>query len=155
MLDLAGLANAAAARRVLYRRYDIAVPRHVDGHSTARLIRDDGFLLEWQVQESTILAPAPYAGVDMRRGMARWAVENLPEEDAEAALVLRRCALIALGRRLEVQTGPHHHLAGQCYAHQPVRAEQTIRIAQSTLDFTGIATVLCSDDSLWLQDFKA
>lgn len=153
MFDLAGLAIAAAARRIPHRRYDMEVPRHVDGRSIARLVRDDGFLLQWAVHESTILGPAPYSNIDMRRGMAHWAIETLDEDEAEAAIVLRRCALISLGRRLGVQTGPHTHLAGHCYTHQPVRAQQAIRIAESTLDFTETPHALCVDDRAWLLDF--
>jgi hypothetical protein len=154
MFDLAGLAIALAARGDRYRRYDIEVPRHVDGRSHARLWRDGALLLEWEVDGSTIVGPAPYAGVDMRKGMARWALGTLPAEEAEAALVLRRCALISLGRLKDIDREPHAHLTGRCYAQQPARAPQAIRIVGSTWDFSARPQALCLDDQAWLRDFS-
>jgi hypothetical protein len=154
MFDLAGLAIAFAARGDSYRRYDIEVPRHVDGRSQARLRRDGAPVFDWEVDGSTILGPAPYAGVDMRKGMARWALGTLPAEEAEAALVLRRCALISLGRLKDIDLEPHAHLTGRCYAQQPERARQAIRIVGSTWDFSERAQALCLDDQAWLSDFS-
>lgn len=155
MFDLAGLAIAVAARGDSYRRYDIDVPRHVDGRSHACLRRDGVAVLDWEVEGSLILGPAPYAGVDMRQGMARWALGTLPAEEAEAALVLRRCALISLGRLKDLDRQPHAHLSGRCYAQQPERAPQAIRIVGSTWDFSARAEALCQDDRSWLDDFGA
>ncbi len=154
LLDLAGLANAAAARGITYRRYELEVPRYVAGRSHARLVRDDGFELEWEINGSDIVAPVRYAKVNLRRGMARWALATLPEEEAEAALVLRRGALIGYGRSLGLHQGPHTHLRGSCYAHQPQRAEQAIRLPDSTWDFTERAEALCLDDGDWLKVFE-
>ena len=155
LFDLAGLANAAAARGICYRRYDLEVPRYVDGRSHARLVRDDGFELAWDIDGSDIIAPARYADVNLRRGLARWALTNLPEDEAEAALVLRRGALIGYGRSLGLHVGPHTHLRGSCYAHQPERAELAIRLPDSTWDFTERAEALCLDDRDWLTAFDA
>jgi hypothetical protein len=153
MFDLAGLAIAAAARGLARRTFEIEIPRHIDGRSRATLLRDDGLRLEWEVEESRILAPAPYAGQDMRAGMARWALASLPPDEAEAALVLRRCALISLGRRKDIDTMHHARPSGLCYAQQPERAPHAIRIVGSTWDFTGHPERLCIDDATWLQTF--
>lgn len=153
MFDLAGLAIACAARGERYRRYDVEVPRHVDGRSHAFLRRDGVLVLDWEVEGSTILGPMPYAGVDMRKGMAHWALGALPAEEAEAALVLRRCALISLGRLKDIDREPHAHLTGRCYAQQPERAAQAIRIVGSTWDFSERPQALCLDDQAWLADF--
>lgn len=155
MFDLAGLAIALAARGERYRRYDIDVPRHVDGRSHALLRCNGTLVLDWEVEGSTILGPAPYAGVDMRQGMARWALGTLPVAEAEAALVLRRCALISLGRLKDLDREPHAHLSGRCYAQQPERAPQAIRIVGSTWDFSARPQALCQDDQAWLADFGA
>lgn len=152
MFDLAGLAVAVAARGDSRRLFDIEVPRHVQGRSRATLVRDDVPVLDWEVEGSAILGPAPYGGVDMRAGLARWALANLPEQEAEAALVLRRCALIALGRLKDIDKEPHAHLTGRCYAQQPHRAPQAIRIVGSTWDFTEKPEALCIDDHAWLDD---
>lgn len=155
MFDLAGLAAAAAARGDRARRYDIEIPRHVGGRTHAFLERDGRLLLDWSVENSTILGPDPYTGVDMRQGMARWALGTLPADEAEAALVLRRCALISLGRLKDIDKEPHAHPTGRCYAQQPQRAPQAIRMLGSTWDFSAQAEALCLDDQAWLTDFSA
>lgn len=154
MFDLAGIAISVAAQGITHRVYEIEVPRHIDGLTEARLDRDDGFRLAWQVNESNIIAPPPYAGINMREGMARWALNELAEDEAEAALVLRRCALIALGRRKDIDKEAHAHLTGRCYAQQPHRARHAIRIMGSTWDFSDQPEALCKDDHAWLKDFS-
>lgn len=153
MFDLAGLAVAAAARGDRARRYDVAIPRHVDGRTHAFLKRDGRLLLEWSIENSTILGPDPYAGIDMRQGMARWVLGALPAEEAEAALVLRRCALISLGRLKDIDQQPHARLTGLCYAQQPQRAPQALRMVGSTWDFTDKPEALCGADQAWLADY--
>lgn len=154
MFDLAGLAIALAARGDEYRRYDIEVPRYEDGRTQARLTRDDGFQLKWNVQDSCILSPAPYTGVNIREGMARWALSTLPADESEAALVLRRCAIISLGRHKDIDQEVHARPSGRCYAQQPERAHQAIRIVGSTWDFSERRGALCRDDIEWLQRFS-
>lgn len=154
MFDLAGLAIALAARGDEYRRYDIEVPRYEDGRTQARLARDDGFQLKWDIRDSSILSPAPYTGVNIREGMARWALSTLPADESEAALVLRRCAIISLGRNKDIDQEVHARPTGRCYAQQPERAHQAIRIVGSTWDFSERRGALCQDDSEWLQRFS-
>lgn len=153
MFDLAGLAIALAARGDQHRLYEIEVPRHVDGRSQARLRRNGELIFDWAVEGSLILGPAPYSGIDMRAGLARWALTELPAQVAEAVLVLRRCALIALGRLKDIDKEPHAHLTGRCYAQQVHRAPQAIRIVGSTWDFTEKPEALCADDHVWLRAF--
>lgn len=150
MLDLAGLAIAAAARSIPERWYDIAVPRRVAGRTRARLDRDGAPLLEWDVHDSTILGPAPYAGISLREGLSAWALATLAQDEAEAALVLRRCVLISLGRTKDLDAQVHAIATGHCFVQQPARAAQSLRIVGSTWDFTHTAAALCADDHDWL-----
>lgn len=150
MLDLAGLAIAAAARSTVERWYDIAVPRRVEGRTRARLDRDNARLLEWQVQDATIVGPAPYEGISLRHGMAAWALTTLAQEEAEAALVLRRCTVISLGRTKDLDAQIHASATGYCFAQQPARAAQSLRVVGSTWDFTDSAGALCEGDRDWL-----
>ena len=151
MLDLAGLAIAAAARGIGNRRYDIEVPRRVDERTLGRLERDGLPLLEWRIDGDCITAPAAYAGINLREGMARWALTTLAEDEAEAALVLRRCVNISRGRERDLDLQPTARSSGNCYAQQPQRAAQAMRIVGSTLDFSERAAVLCADDREWLH----
>lgn len=150
LLDLAGLAAAAAARGVLQRRYDIEVPLRQDGRTQARLSRDGVPLLCWDVLDLAITGPDPYTGFDLRQGMARWALAHLTEDEAEAALVLRRCAAISMGKGKPLDEQVHARATGRCYAQQAERASQALRQVGSTWDFTQRAQALCSDDEPWL-----
>ncbi|CAI9907548.1 DUF2889 domain-containing protein [Pseudomonas aeruginosa] len=150
LLDLAGLAIANAARGTLRRCYDVQVPDRVDEHTTPILLRDGRLLLSWDVRGSIIQGPAPYCGVNLRKGMARWALSHLPEEDAEAALLLRRCTQISLGRQHPLDSQVHASSTSLCFSQQPARAAQALRIKGSTWDFSDTAARLCSGDQDWL-----
>ncbi|RSH69173.1 DUF2889 domain-containing protein [Stutzerimonas stutzeri] len=150
LLDLAGLAIANAARGTTQRRYDIQVPDRIDERTNPLLQRDGAILLSWNVHGSTIEGPPPYCGVNLREGMARWALNHLSEEEAEAALLLRRCTLISLGRMNNLDAQIHASSTGRCYSQQPARATQALRIKGSTWDFSATAAALCMDDQNWL-----
>jgi hypothetical protein len=151
LMELAGLAIAAAARSIAQRWYDIAVPRRVAGRTLATLDRDGSRMLAWELLDTTILGPAPFQGVSLREGMAAWALSHLSEEEAEAALILRRCALISLGRAKNLDAQIHAQPTGRCFAQQPERAAQGLRRVGSIVDFTAAASDLCATDRQWLS----
>jgi hypothetical protein len=151
LLDLAGLACAAVSRGLVQRRYDIEVPLRVGGKTQATLARDGCPLLAWEVQDLGITGPAPYAGVSLRHGMAQWALANLAEDEAEAALVLRRCTVISLGKGKPLDLQVHAVPTGACFAQQPQRAPTALRQVGSTWDFSERAAALCADDEAWLR----
>lgn len=150
LFELAGLAIAAAARGTERRQYDVEVPGRVDGRTQARLSRDGVPLLAWEVLDTVIQGPAPYAGVDVYRGMARWALGTLAPEEAEAALVLRRATGISKGRGMNLDAQSHAQPNGHCYSQQPQRATQALRMKGSTWDFSGTPERLCREDEDWL-----
>lgn len=155
--ELAGLAIAAAARGTARRQYDVEVDTlaevAVDGVRHARIHRDGAPLLAWRVRDGTILGPPPYENIALMQGMARWALDTLPVEEAEAALVLRRCTGISKGRSINLDAQVHAKPNAHCYSQQPVRAEQALRQIGSTWDFAHRPQALCRDDLDWL-DFK-
>lgn len=151
LFELAGLAIAAAARGIQRRQYDVEVPPRIDGHARPTLSRDGVPLLAWEVQDTVIQSPAAYAGVDLNHGMARWALTTLPQDEAEAALVLRRCTGISKGRSINLDNKPHAQPNGHCFSQQPQRASQAIRMVGSTWDFAQTAERLCADDQTWLE----
>jgi hypothetical protein len=151
LMELAGLAIAAAARKIALRWYDIEVPRRVAGRTLATLHRDGAPMLAWEVLDTTIAGPAPFRGVSLRKGMAAWALANLPEEQAEAALILRRCALISLGRAMNLDAQVHAEPTARCFVQQPERAAQGLRIVGSIIDFSDAAKDLCATDREWLM----
>ncbi len=150
LLDLAGLAIASAARGTPKRRYEIQVPQRIGGRTHPSLLRDGAPYLSWDVLGTVIQAPPPYEAIDLREGMARWALSRLPEEEAEAALLLRRCTMISLGREHNLDAQEHASSTGHCYSQQPLRAQQALRIKGSTWDFSVSGAALCADDQNWL-----
>ncbi|GAA7766870.1 hypothetical protein RN01_28255 [Cupriavidus sp. SHE] len=150
LFELAGLAIAAAACGTARRQYDVEVPMRVAGRTQPRLARDGVNVLAWTVQDTVIAAPAPYAGIDLNLGMARWALSTLPAEEAEAALVLRRCTGISRGRGKPLDAQVHASPSGRCYSQQPVRAMKALRVVGSTWDFATTPEALCADDLEWL-----
>ncbi len=149
-LDLAGLALAAAARGIAERRYDIEVPRRVGTHTGGRVARDGVTVLDWRIEGETIVAPPEHAGVGLREGLARWALATLPEDVAEAALILRRCLMISRGRERDLDLLRHAEPSGRCYAQQPQRAVIALRVRGSTWDFTARQQELCAADQAFL-----
>ena len=150
MLDLAGLAIAAATRNTKQRVYDIQIPMRVAGRTTATLLRDGELYLQWTTSNTLIQDPATYRGIDLNKGMAGWAIANLPTEESEAALILRRCTIISRGREYDLDKVSHARATSLCYAQQPTRAHLARRIKGSTLDFTDREIMLCASDRDWL-----
>ena len=150
MFELAGLAVAAAARSALRRQYDISVPMPNAGLTRPRLWRDDVLLLAWEVQGTVIQGPEPYLGVDIYRGMARWALGTLSADEAEAALVLRRCTGISKGRGMKLDDQAHAVPNAHCFSQQPERATLALRMKGSTWDFADQPERLCRNDTDWL-----
>jgi hypothetical protein len=150
LLDLAGFAIAAAARSITRRWYDISIPRRVAGRTLATLDKDGIRALAWELLDTTIMGPAPFQGISLLKGMAAWAITHLAEEEAEAALILRRCALISLGRTKNLDARIHAEPTGRCFVQQPDRAAEGLRMVGSTLDFTSAAQDLCATDREWL-----
>jgi hypothetical protein len=151
LLDLAGLAIAAAARGTLQRRYEINIGQRIDKRTRAILIRDGNEELTWEVNGTMIEGPSPYSGINLREGIARWALKALNEEAAEAALLLRRCTLISMGRAYKLDEQIHAANTSLCYSQQPERAEQALRMKGSTLDFSHEQFKLCAQDQQWLR----
>ncbi|HEX3951453.1 MAG TPA: DUF2889 domain-containing protein [Steroidobacteraceae bacterium] len=151
LMELSGLAIAAAARSIAERWFDIEVSRRVEGRTVATLDRDGRRLLAWELRDTTIAAPSPYNGISLRAGMAAWALSNLEPDEAEAALILRRCALISLGRAKNLDVQLHAEPTGRCFVQQPERAAQGFRIVGSIVDFTAAAAEPCVADRPWLS----
>lgn len=141
---------AAAMRGTTWQSYDVEVPARKSNLTTARLWRDGDLLLNWDMDYLTIKSPTPFAGRNVQRGFGSWAVEVLPLDIAEAALVLRRCVIISLGRSRNLDLETSANPTGNCYVQQPARASDARRVIGSTLDFTNGRENLCADDEAWL-----
>jgi hypothetical protein len=151
LLDLAALSVRAAVWRIEQRRYDVEIPARVAGQTMARLYVDAAPVLQWKLKDLTILAPGLFAQRSVATGFAHWALSSLPEELATAALVLRRCVIISLGRSRNLDAVAHARPTSHCYVQQPDRAPTARRMIGSTLDFSDAAERLCASDTSWLK----
>lgn len=149
--DLAALAAAAASRRQS-RRYEMFVTDQVHGRCTAQLDRDDGYSLHWEIHGRVIEGPSAFAGVSVDHGFTDWAASLPSEDEAEAALVLRRAHFVTRGRRLlrELNASISAEARSSCYAMQPKRASKALRIPSTLQDGTA-PLVISSDDENWLN----
>ncbi|NNC38718.1 MAG: DUF2889 domain-containing protein [Hyphomonadaceae bacterium] len=155
MLDLAGLAISNIVNNVQSRRYDIFVSDRDTGEKTgsytANIARDGIKVLEWQATNETINSPKSFAGVHLRKGFAKWALNNLDPEETEAALILRRCSMISMGRAKDLAAQRNAPDWGFCYSQQKERAHDALRIKGAIEDFNSRAGDLCKDDEYWVN----
>ncbi len=149
MYDLLGLAIAHAACGRGHRRYEAMVPdrepldsanadNRIGGRTAPKLYRDGALVMSWEVEGELISGPAPYAGVSMGRGFREW-TETLEIDQAEAAHVLRRASLIALGRLIDLQALPPEGVkasAGVCHSFQPEVVKHSSRMLATTRDYS-------------------
>lgn len=147
--DVAVLGITAAARKTTSRCYRIHVPERVEGATTATLYQDDVGILRWDVLDSLIVSPAPYAGVDLNAGFTNWALSSLDEQQAEAAIVLRRGVFLESGRRIGKVLPAR--LTGACWVQQAEQYAQAVPIPESLQDFTSRSAELTGDDEDWLE----
>lgn len=150
LYDLAGLAIAHAAAGRARRRYDAMVPERsgvaegdtaallTRGRTAPVLYRDGEQILNWELEGNTITGPAPCAGISLGRGFRAW-TESLPLDEAEAAHVLRRAVLIALGRHFDVNSLPAAGLSanrGACHSYQPDIAARSRHLIGTSRDYS-------------------
>lgn len=142
LFDLASLAVSLAASDRPGVLYDLAVPDRKDGATTITLHRDGELLLRWELEGIRIVSPDPFAGHNLAGGgFAAWSEAELDADTAEAAQVLRRGALIAMGRaydmdQVPVARGFASAAGGSCYSFAPERVDDAKRVLGTMMDFT-------------------
>lgn len=153
MIDIAGLAIAAAARGIDRRSYAAVVPDRQEGVTHPVLYRDGSPVLSWRMTGATITNPAPFKDLNIGSGFTGWVRRELGLEEAEAALVLRRAVSISGGRGVDLDAPGRKGPMGRCWTWQPERAPEAIagRNVGSTLDFSGRADELTRADQAWLR----
>jgi hypothetical protein len=149
LFDLSGLAIAHAARASAdaSRTYDATIPDRERMSTSPELARDGERVLRWELVGTTIAGPAPYEDLPLRAGFLAWAEDTLEEDEAEAAIVLRRACDISFGRAMdldvyETAADLGDIMLGTCHAFQPGTIELGRRNKGQTVDFTAGADVL-------------
>ncbi|MFM7273586.1 MAG: hypothetical protein ACKO4A_06980, partial [Gammaproteobacteria bacterium] len=142
LFDLAGLAVALAARGEARREYLVEIPDMIEGRHEARLERDGGRVLTWEVHRGRIEAPSPYAGRQVLGGFSRWALDALARDGLEYALVLARGYFVGLSRIYDMEKTPPGPASedpmpsGVCWSYTSPRAEQAYRVRGNRKDFS-------------------
>jgi hypothetical protein len=141
--DAACYAITHAAHRREQRVYDVEIPYREPqtGASHVRLWVDGALRLDWSITWEGIVDPAPaLTDAPWRGGFMRWADANLPEDDAECAITLRRASDIGMGRGMDLDAVPVASqlppiMAGVCHSMQPGVVEVAFRHVGSLRDF--------------------
>jgi hypothetical protein len=141
--DAACHAITHAARQGTERVYDVEIPRRDPdtGASRCRLWVDGDLALDWDVTWAGIIEPgAPFDGAPWKGGFMRWADKNLPDDNAERAITLRRACDIGMGRGMDLDSIPvasqlPQLMAGVCHTMQPGVVEVALRHVGSIRDF--------------------
>jgi len=136
MLEIAGLAVTQAARGDGARRYDIAVTDPVDGRAEVRLLRDGAPAVEWILQDGRVTEPAERRGL-RPAALRSSALRDLPHEEAETLLILRRAVGLAQARGWDVDQFPTAASMGRepaCFVFRPGVAERALRRYGSVRD---------------------
>ena len=151
LFDLAGLAIAHAARAAAgTRQYDVAIPDRTRTLTSPQLERDGEVVLRWDLDGTTITGPAPYDGIALRAGFLAWAEATLDDEEAEAAIVLRRACDISFGRSMDLDVYDTAAdlgdiMLGTCHSFQPGTIEVGLRNKGQTRDFSSDADLLLQE----------
>ena len=138
MLELAGLAAAQAARGRGVRRYDVTVTDPVAGRVEAELLCDGAPIALWTLQDGMITEPAERRG-QRPTAFRSSALADLPPDEAEVLLILRRAIGLAAARGLDVDRFPNAAAMGRppaCFVFRPGVAEHAARRYGSVRDFS-------------------
>lgn len=144
LLDLTLLAIAHTQREEQVVLYEVAVTDARDGLSHLRVWRNGTLMHEWQAGngiDGTIASPSAYQGKPLFMGFSRWANEAFSGLENEAAFVLQKGNMVALGNMFDIagmaggraidETDRH-----ACHTYSPTQAPHAIRLANTWRDFT-------------------
>ena len=147
MLEIAGLAVTQAARGAGGRRYDACVTDAVDGRSEVRLLRDGDQVVEWVLQDGLVVLPVERRGL-RPAALRSGALQNLPHQEAETLLILRRAVGLAQARGWNIDQFPTAASMGRepaCFVFRPGVAEQALRRYGSVRDHSNGPGPLAAD----------
>ena len=145
------ITHAAWARES--RIYDVEVPMRdmTTGETVVRAWVDGELRLAWSLTWDGIEHPAPpFDAAPWRGGFMRWADANLPEDDAECAIVLRRACDIGMGRGMDLDAVPvadqlPNSMTAVCHTMQPTAVHIAFRNVGTIRDFSRDPNRLLTD----------
>jgi hypothetical protein len=145
-LDLAALAAVHVSRTQSVRQYDVEITDDAgDDEQQLRAWCNAVLIHNWKMQRLVLIsAPAALVGQGLMKGFgAAAALAFAHDHDAlEAALVLQEAAVVAQGRRWDLQqhTGEppstYESRRGVCYSYSPEHSDTARRTENSVRDFS-------------------
>jgi len=142
LYDLAVLAIRHAHRGAVTRLYEAMVPDELDDPIAIEILRDGMAVHRWHVRDGIIVAPAALNGRTLGKGFAHWAAAMWDEDQLEAATILARTWLIAIGRQYLIDSVAgqpilqNSEMVGRCFAYQADHAAGAIFQPGNVRDFT-------------------
>lgn len=142
LFDLAVIAIRHAGMPSGRTTYDAVVPDELDRPVSASVARDGRLVHQWLIRSGRIVQPAAHADRPLGAGFARWAFEAFGSDDLEAATILARTWLIAVGRRYltEAFAGQsvriNQDMVGRCFAYDAAHVDHTVFNEGQVRDFT-------------------
>lgn len=137
LLDVALLTVRFAGSGLASRRYELTVSGWSTPRRSATLVRDDGARLAWEVADSAVVSPEPFAGRSLGQGFAHWARVTFEPDLAEMAIVLRRATWMSPSRGIDLDRfavlRDSGAVPGTCFATQPARIGIARRTRGSTI----------------------
>ncbi len=137
--DLTQLALAHAAARRTERWYEV-ISWTTGPTKHARLRRDGHLVFDWTIEDGRINQPEAFAGVELGQGFLRWCTDNLDDDTAEAAFVLRRAASMSMIAGLPMDSfavaADSGLQPGVCFTAQPQRIQIATRHVGSMRDYS-------------------
>lgn len=112
--------------------YEAVVPDEADGPVWIQVKRDGNLVHRWQVRNGIVIMPRQLRGKALGKGFARWAAGMFDEDDLEAATILARTWLIAIGRQylVEMAAGQsviqNSEMLDRCFAYATERAQRNV-----------------------------
>jgi len=138
MFEMAGLAANQAARGIGERRYEATVSDPAGGWVEAVLACDGEPVLRWHLQDGVIAEPARHRG-KRPSDFRSQTLADLPHEEAEHLLILRRVTALAGARGMDIDrfaTAADMNLGRACFVFRPGVAEHAQRRLGSVRDFS-------------------
>jgi hypothetical protein len=138
MFEMAGLAATQAARGLGERRYEATVSDPAGGWVEAELACDGEPVLRWRLRDGVIAEPARHRG-KRPSDFRSQTLADLPHEEAEYLLILRRVTALAGARGMDIDrfaTAADMNLGRACFVFRPGIAEHAQRRLGSVRDFS-------------------
>jgi len=140
--DMACLAYTHISREETQRRFDAVVYDESDGEMQVTVAINGEEIFNWTLKDKMIQEEGPWQEVNIQKGFAHWAADNLQEDEFEAAVMLSKAIFVSVSRRVDME-----HVAGTqlvndlmpkdvCYVYRAPVMDRSIHLAGTVRDYS-------------------